>query len=278
MLPRPHDQRTYLEVVWNLAPPDRIMFLGEAHARFVTEVFPSLNALKILANRHPRQWLKALLEACLQYRGGTPSKENIKRLFSALLETQLPLYNHDKIPDYFLSGYIALDDSALLIPVTSSVQTAEELALHFVAAVMRVLSDMLYDYKANKLTVEQYGGESHSFPVPKLEIHDDGLEISNWSEDVFNRFLAVTEFPERYYFSEDAWQQHCNPEPPLYFQRRMAACQQSERAAPEAITFHPLSIPALLGLLKHNIPINPSACNHLTTTKTGCPGRLIVSY
>ena len=188
-----------------------------------------------------------------------PQKTTLNACLAHCWKPKLPLYNHDNIPDYFLSGYVALGDSALFIPVTSPVQTAEELVLHFIAAIMGVLSDVLSDYEANKLTVEQYGGESHSFPVPKLEIHNDGLEISNWSEEVFKRFLAVTEFPERYYFSEDAWQQHCNPEPPLYFQPRMTACHQRERAASEAITFHPLSIPTLLGLLKHNIPIKPSA-------------------
>ena len=154
---------------------------------------------------------------------------------------------------------MALEDSAIFIPVTAPIQTPEELALHFIASVMRVLSDTFYDYEANRLKVEQYGGEWHTFPVPELEIHDDGIKISNWPAAVFHRFLAVTEFPEYYYFSEEAWQQHCNPEAPGYFQRRMAACQQRERAAPGTINFQPLSIPALMGLLKHNIPITPTA-------------------
>ena len=257
-LKTPHAQRCYLEVVWNLAPSDRDVFLDETRVATVTAVFPSLNALKNLANRHSCQWLKELLDACLHYRQGTPSKESIKRLFTALLETQLPLYDHNDIPDYFLSGYIASGDSALFIQVTPPIQTAEELALHFVAAITGILSDMFYHYEANKLKVQQYGGEIHTFPVPELEIHDDGIEISHWSAEVFSRFLAITEFPEHYYFSQEAWQQHCTPGLPDYFQRRMAACHQRESAAPDATTLH-LSIPALKGLLKHNIRINPSA-------------------
>ena len=258
VLKTPHAQRRYLEVVWNLAPSDRDIFLDETPVATVTAVFPSLNALKNLANRHSCQWLKELLDACLQYRQGTPSKENIKRLFTALLETQLPLYSHKDIPDYFLSGYMSAGDSALVIRVTPPIQTAEELALHFVAAVMGVLSDMFYRYEANKLKVQEYGGEVHTFPVPELEIHDDGIEISHWSAEVFSRFLAITEFPEHYYFSQEGWQGHCTPGLPDYFQRRMAACHQRESAAPDATTFH-LSIPALMGLLKHNIRINPCA-------------------
>ena len=102
--------------------------------------------------------------------------------------------------------------------------------------------------EGNKLQVEQYGGERHTFPVPELAIHDEGIEIRHWPAEVFKRFLAVTEFPEHYYFSEEAWQR-CNHSLPNYFQRRMAACHQRERAAAEGITFY-LSIPALLGLLK----------------------------
>ena len=270
VLKTPHVQRRYLEVVWNLAPSDRDIFLDETRVATVTAVFPSLNALKNLANRHSCQWLKELLEACLQYRQGTSSKENIKRLFTALLETQLPLYSHKDIPDYFLSGYIASGDSALLIRVTPPIQTAEELALHFVAAVTGVLSDMFYHYEANKLKIQQYGGEVHTFPVPELAIHDDGIEISNWSAEVLSRFLAITEFPEHYYFSQEAWQQHCTPGLPGYFQRRMAACHQRESAAPDATTFH-LSIPALWGLLKHNIRINPSAWNSFDYHKDRLP-------
>ena len=83
-------RRLYLEVIWSLAPSDRDLFLDETRAASVTALFPSLNALKNLANRHSRRWLKELLEACLQYGQGAPSSENIKRLFTALLETQLP--------------------------------------------------------------------------------------------------------------------------------------------------------------------------------------------
>ena len=252
-------RRLYLEVIWSLAPSDRDLFLDETRAASVTALFPSLNALKNLANRHSRQWLKELLEACLQYGQGASSRESIKRLFTALLETQLPMPGHGDIPDYFLSGYTTLEDSAVFIPVTPPVQTTEELALHFVAAVMGVLSNMFYHYEANRLKVEQYSGEIHSFPVPELKIHDNGIEISNWSTRVFQRFLAVTEFPEHYYLSKDAWQKHCNPDPPGYFQRRMGTCQQRERTAPDAIAFQPFSIPLLMALLKNNIHIPPTA-------------------
>ena len=112
-----HAQRDYQEVIWNLAPPDRGVFLDETSAASVIELFPSLNALKKLANRHSRRWLKELLETCLQLRQGVPSRENIERLFTALLETQSPLYGHGNIPDYFLSGYTTPGGSATFIPV-----------------------------------------------------------------------------------------------------------------------------------------------------------------
>ena len=271
LLKTPYAQRLYLEAVWGLAPSDRETFLDETRAAAVLKVFPSLNALKNLANKHSRQWLKELFEACLQYGQGAPSRENIKRLFTALLEAQLPLAGHGNIPDHFLSGHISLGDSAILIPVISPVQTSEELALHFMAAVMGVLSDMFYDYEARTLKIEQYGGERHTFPAPELEIHDDGLEISNWTDEVFNHFLAVTEFPEHYYFSEEAWQQHCTPEVPGYLQRRVAAFHQRERAAPDAHTFKPLSIPALMGLLKSNIHINAAAWKSFDHQKDRLP-------
>ena len=271
LLKTPYAQRLYLEAVWGLAPSDRETFLDETRAAAVIKVLPSLNALKNLANKHSRQWLKELLEACLQYGQGAPSRENIKRLFTALLEAQLPLVGHGNIPDHFLSGHMALGDSAILIPVTSPVQTPEELALHFMAAVMRVLSDMFYNYEANTLKIEQYGGEIHTFPAPELKIHDDGLEINNWTDEVFNDFLAVTEFPEHYYFSEEAWQQHCTPEVPGYLQRRTAAFRQRERAAPDAHTFQPLSIPTLIGLLKSNIHINAAAWKSFDHQKDRLP-------
>ena len=259
VLKTPHAQRFYLEVVWSLAPSDRDVFLDETRAAPVKKVFPSLNTLKKLAKKHSRQWLKELLEACLQYGQGTLSGDSIKRLFAALLETQHPMFGHGDIPDHFLSGYTEIGDSAIFIPVTPPTQTTDELALHFVASVMEVLSDMFYDYKANTLKIEQYGGEIHTFPAPELKIHHKGLVISHWTGEVFNRFLAVTEFPEHYYFSKEAWQQHCTPEVPGYFQRRTAACHQRERAAPDTHTFQPLSIPALMGLLKNNINITSAA-------------------
>ena len=267
-------QRRYLEVVWSLAPPDRDFFLDETRAASVTKLFPSLNALKNLANRHSRQWLKELLEACFQHEQETPSRESIKRLFTALLETQLPLFDHSDIPDYFLSGYMALGDSAILIPVSPPVQTTEALALHFVAAVMGVLSDLFYyRYEANSLMIEQYGGETHLFPIPELEIHDDGIEIANWSTKEFKHFLRVTEFPEHYYLSEDAWQRFCNPEGPVYIQRRRAAaCERRSGTAPETIAFQPLSISALMGLLKHNIPIKSTVWASFDYHKYRLPG------
>ena len=271
LLKTPYAQRFYLEVVWGLGSSDRETFLDKTRVAAVLKVFPSLNALKNLANKHSRQWLKELFEACLQYGQGAPSRENIKRLFTALLEAQLPLAGHGNIPDHFLSGHMALGDSAILIPVIPPVQTPEELALYFMAAVMGGLSDMFYDYEANTLKIEQYGGERHTFPAPELKIHDDGLEISNWTDEVFNHFLAVTEFPEHYYFSEEAWQQHCTPEVPGYLQRRTAAFRQRERAAPDAHTFQPLSIPTLIGLLKSNIHINAAAWKSFDHQKDRLP-------
>ena len=200
-----------------------------------------------------------------------PQEKTLKDFSTALLEAQLPLAGHGNIPDHFLSGHMALGDSAILIPVISPVQTPEELALHFMAAVMGVLSDMFYDYEANTLQIEQYGGERHTLPAPELKIHDDGLEISNWTDEIFNHFLAVTEFPEHYYFSEEAWQQHCTPEVPGYLQRRTAAFRQRERAAPDAHTFKPLSIPALMGLLKSNIHINTAAWKSFDHQKDRLP-------
>ena len=85
-------------------------------------------------------------------------------------------------------------------------------------------------------------------------------------------FLAVTEFPEHYYFSlEEAWQQHCTTEVPGYLQRRTAAFRQRERAAPDAHTFKPLSIPALMGLLKSNIHINAAAWKSFDHQKDRLP-------
>ena len=75
LLKTPYSQRLYLEAVWGLASSDRETFLDETRVAAVTKVFPSLNALKNLADRHSRQWLKALLEACLSYSQGTPSKQ-----------------------------------------------------------------------------------------------------------------------------------------------------------------------------------------------------------
>ena len=265
-------RRLYLEAIWSLAPSDRDLFLDETRAASVTALFPSLNALKKLANRHSRQWLKELLEACLQYGQGVSSRESIKRLFTALLETQLPMPGHGEIPDYFLSGYTALEGSAVFIPVTPPVQTTEELALHFVAVVMGVLSDMFYHYEANRLNVEQYGGKIHSFPVPELKIRDNGIEISNWSVRVFQHFLTVTEFPEHYYLSKDAWQKHCNSDSSGHFQRRMAACPQREITTPDTIAFQPLSIPLLMALLKSNIHIPPTAWKSFDHHKDRLPG------
>ncbi|WP_161787278.1 hypothetical protein, partial [Endozoicomonas numazuensis] len=250
-------QKIYLEVIWRLAPPDRAHFLDETVAESVIKILPYPNVLKMLAGKHSAQWLKALLEACYRYQQQTPSREDIQLLFTVLLEAQLPLNEPRDIPDHFMFQYRASGVSGTFIETVPPVQTAEELALHFVTSSMDVLSNMFYRYEGNRLRIEQYGGEMHTLPRPELDIQDAGIEIRNWSIKDFHTFLVVTEFPEQYYLPENVWHQHCNPEPPLHAQRRLKTCDQRKKEMAQATHFQPLSIPALLGLLAHNVAIKP---------------------
>lgn len=292
ILKNQHIQRLYLELIWQLKPSDRDAFLGASHAQAFVNVFSTTGALSKLGKvEHSQQGLKQLFEACIQLEHGNIGKEAIKKLFFALLEVQLELPR--EIPKHFLSSVFTSDHDSnhdhVIIKVIQPVQSAEELALHFTASVMNVLTEMSYSYNGKILKIEQLDAAiKHSFPRPDLEIHDDRIEITNWTTQDFRRFLEITEFPEDYYFTEKEWEKHLNPPLLRCDQRKMdiltrakeqtkqpVTTNEAERKLNSGNTFKPLSVTVLIGLIKNNIHLKPLTWKSFDYHKEKLPNKIL---
>ncbi len=227
-------QRLYLEILQPLTKDDQLRFLDASHARAVFDLFPSLSALQKLSKEHSSHWLKKLLEACLQLRTQDITKEGIQILFEALLKTYSLLpWDHD-IPDHFLSGMQTIDNNHVEIPVSGLIQSGEQLALSYIAVLMQKLNKMSFTVKGQWLEVEVPGDgvENYCFPMPQLEIQDEKMAISNWSEEQFKTVLKITGISEHYYLTADQWQKLNNVQ-----SRQAEACQVENELEPQKQAF-----------------------------------------
>ncbi|WOG30268.1 hypothetical protein [Endozoicomonas sp. 8E] len=217
-------QRLYLEILQPLTKDDQLCFLDASHARAVFDLFPSLSALQKLSKEHSSHWLNKLLEACLQLKNHDITKEGIQILFEALLKTHSLLPWDNDIPGHFLSGMQTTDNNHVEIPVSGLIQSGEQLALSYIAVLMQNLNEMSFTVKGQWLEVEMPadGVQNYRFPMPQLEIQDEKMAISNWSEEQFRTVLKITGISEHYYLTADQWQKLDN------VQSRQAEARQPE--------------------------------------------------
>ncbi|WP_448218015.1 hypothetical protein [Endozoicomonas sp. 2B-B] len=241
-------QGLYLEILQPLTKDDQLRFLDTSHARAVFNLFPSLSALQKLSKEHSTHWLSKLLEACLQLTTHDITKEGIQILFEALLKTHSLLPWDNDIPDHFLSGMRTTDNNHVEIPVTGLIPSGEQLALSYIAVLMQNLNEMFFTVKGQWLEVELPGDgvQNYRFPMPQLEIQDEKMVISNWSEEQFRTVLKITETSEHYYVTADQWQRRLNSDDPVYIQRRKARLtangEPGANGAVEAASFNPLPV------------------------------------
>ncbi|WP_448218016.1 hypothetical protein [Endozoicomonas sp. 2B-B] len=217
-------QGLYLEILQPLTKDDQLRFLDTSHARAVFNLFPSLSALQKLSKEHSTHWLSKLLEACLQLRTQDITKEGIQILFEALLKTHSLLPWDNAIPDHFLFGMRTTDNNHVEIPVSGLIQSGEQLALSYISVLMQNLNEMSFTVKGQWLEVEVSGDDvqTYRYPMPQLEIQDEKMAISNWSEEQFRTVLKITRISEHYYLTADQWQKLDN------VQSRQAEAYQPE--------------------------------------------------
>ncbi|WOG30271.1 hypothetical protein [Endozoicomonas sp. 8E] len=227
-------QRLYLEILQPLTQAEQLRFLDTSHARVVFDLFPSLSALQKLSKERSTHWLNKLLEACLQLKTHDISKEGIQILFEALLKTHSLLpWDHD-IPDHFLSGMQTTDNNHVEIPVSGLIQSGEQLALSYISVLMQNLNEMSFTVKGQWLEVEVSGDgvQNYRFPMPQLEIRDEKMAISNWSEEQFRTVLKITGISEHYYLTADQWQKLDNVQ-----SRQAEVCQPENELEPQKQAF-----------------------------------------
>ncbi|WP_257282379.1 hypothetical protein [Endozoicomonas sp. ISHI1] len=274
-------QRLYLEILQPLTKDDQLRFLDASHARAVFELFPSLSALQKLSEEHSSQYLKQLLEACLQLKTHDISKEGIQILFEALLKTHSLLPRDNDIPEHFLSGMRTTDNNNVEIPVSELIPSGEQLALSYIALLMQNLNEMSFTVKGHWLEIEAMadGVQIYRYPVPQLQIKDEKIEISNWSEEQLRIFLKITDMPEHYYLTAEDWQKRLNPGDPVYIQRHEARLAENKtlkaKGAVEAAPFNPLPVHVLATLIKRGVAIKPVAWRSLDHHKERLPESLL---
>ncbi len=227
-------QRLYLEILQPLTKEDQLRFLDASHAQAVFDLFPSLSALQKLSREHSSHWLSKLLEACLQLKTHDITKEGIQILFEALLKTHSLLPWDNDIPDHFLSGMRTNDNNHVEISVSGLIQTGEQLALSYIVVLMQNLNEMSFSVKGQWLEVEVSSGrvQNYRFPMPLLEIQNEKMAISNWSEEQFRTVLKITGISEHYYLTADQWQKQDN----VQF-RQAEACQVENELEPQKQAF-----------------------------------------
>ncbi|WP_257282017.1 hypothetical protein [Endozoicomonas sp. ISHI1] len=274
-------QRLYLKILQPLTKDDQLRFLNASHARAVFELFPSLSALQKLSEGHSSQYLKQLLEACLQLKTHDVTKEGIQIVFEALLETHSLLPWNQDIPDNFLSGMRKTDNNHVEIPVSGLIPSGEQLALSYIAVLMQNLNEMSFTVKGHWLEVEVMddGVEIYRYPMPQLKIQDEKMAISNWSEEQFRFFLKITGVSEQYYLTADQWQKRLNPDDPVCIQRheaRLAANKAlNAKGAIETAAFSPLPVHVLATLIKRGMAIKPIVWKSLDHHKEKLPESLL---
>ena len=188
-------QRLYIDALWTLPSTGRERFLGVRSVQTLLRVVRSITALNQLARANKGDSFQQQCQACLNTATSILTARDLQSLFQIHRTLRIPWYRqqYDSTGDF---SNVSTDGSGTGILIrTDSGENGKSLWQPFVAAVVDGLYEtdvILVGKETINLPDDQ---EEMLFSSPRLVLNEQGVRITNWTEEQYRLFGDALELP-----------------------------------------------------------------------------------
>ena len=259
-------QRLYIESLWTLPTSLRERFLEADAVQSLISVVRSVAALKRLSRATTGEIFQQQCQACLNTATSILTARDLQRLFQIHKTLRIPWYRqqHDSTGDF---SNVSTDSSGTGILIRAgSGEKGKSLWQPFVAAVV----DGLYQTDmspAGKETINLPGDQEEMlFASPRLVFNEQGVRITNWTEEQYRLFGDALELPG--FESSSAGE----PEPYVAGRHDRQPCNP---AVENPVDQKNLSLQLIEQLLKSAVPLRAKTWNQLENQRDHLSARIL---
>ena len=261
-------QRLYIDALWILPPTGRQRFLEVRSVQTILRVVRSITALNQLARANQGDSFQQQCRACLNT--GTPvlSSQDLEKLFSLHLSLRIPWYQQHPAPAGGFSHASAsvCGTGVLIRPAPEHGDDGQKLWQPFAAAVVNGLNETAVS-RGKKGTFSLVCGEDERvFDRPQLVFGDQGVTITNWTEEHYRLFGDAIELPG---FETD----DNNVPEPCVTTRQARLVPQSATAS--TVIHQEISIQLIERLLKSSAKLRPEIWVQLEHQRMSLPDSIL---
>ena len=259
-------QRLYIDALWTLPPKGRHRFLEVSSVQTLLRVVRSITAFNQLARANQGDSFQQQCRACLNTATPVLSSQDLENLFSLHLSLRIPWYQQYPAPTGGFCHVSASGTGVLVRPAPEHVGDGQQLWQPFAAAVVNGLNETAVS-REKKGTFNLVCGEDEwVFDRPHLMFGDQGVTITNWTEEQYRLFGDAIELPG---FETDD-----NSVPESYVTTRQATLVSQPAIASTAV-HQGLSFQLIERLLKSSAQIRPQTWAQLEHQRTSLPDSIL---
>ena len=261
-------QRLYIDALWTLPPTGRQRFLKVRSVKTLLRVVRSITALNQLARANQGDSFQQQCRACLNTATSVLSSQDLENLFSLHLSLRIPWYQQHPAPTggFCHASASASSTGVLIRSAPEHGDDGQKLWQPFAAAVVNGLNGKAVS-RGKKGTFNLVCGEDEwVFDRPHLVFGDQGVTITNWTEEQYRLFGDAIELPG--FEADDS----SVPEP--YVTTRQARLVP-QSATDSTIDHQELSLQLIERLLKSSVQLRPQIWAQLEHQRTSLPDSIL---
>ena len=189
-------QRLYIDALWTLPSTGRQHFLKVRSVQTLLRVVRSITALNQLARANQGDSFQQQCRACLNTATPVLSSQDLENLFSLHLSLRIPWYQQHPAPTGGFYHVSASGTGVLIKSAPEHGDDGQKLWQPFAAALVNGLNETTFS-RGKKGTFNLVCGEDEwVFDRPHLVFDDQGVTITNWTEEQYRLFGdAIIELP-----------------------------------------------------------------------------------
>ena len=263
-------QRLYIDALWTLSPTGRQRFLEVRSVQTLLRVVRSITALNQLARANQGDSFQQQCQACLNIATPALSAQDLENLFSLHLSLRIPWYQqHPSLSGGFCHASASAGASGtgvLIRPAPEHGDDGQKLWQPFAAAVVNGLNKTAFSRGKKGIFSLVCGEDEWVFDRPHLVFGDQGVTITNWTEEQYRLFGDAIELPG---FEAD---DNSVPEP-CVTTRQVRLVPQPATAS--TVVHQELSFELIERLLKSSVQLRPQIWIQLEHQRTSLPDSIL---
>ena len=259
-------QRLYIDALWTLSPTGRQRFLEVRSVQTLLRVVRSITALNQLARANQGDSFQQQCQACLNIATPALSAQDLENLFSLHLSLRIPWYQQHPAPAGWFCHASASGTGVLIRPTPEHGDDGQKLWQPFAAAVVNGLNETAVSRGKKGTFSLVCGKDEWVFDRPHLVFGEQGVTITNWTEEQYRLFGDAIKLPG--FEAGDS----IVPEP-CVTARQVRLVPQPATAS--TVVHQELSLQLIERLLKSSVQLRPQTWAQLEHQRTSLPDSIL---